>query len=47
MAAAIRFTVVWLIMAGKLRQIGKETKGARPVEGDTRVRLLKILNVVD
>jgi hypothetical protein len=27
MAAAIRFTVVWLIVAGKLRQIGKESKG--------------------
>jgi hypothetical protein len=26
MTAAIRFTVVWLITAGKLRQIGKETK---------------------
>ena len=28
-AAAIRFTVVWLITAGKLRQIAKVTKGCR------------------
>jgi hypothetical protein len=26
MAAAIRFTVVWLVTAGKLRKIGKKTK---------------------
>jgi hypothetical protein len=29
MTAAIRFTVVWPIMAGKLRQIAKETKECR------------------